>query len=98
VERNKEGDGFARLRLGETKVGDAVDGARVTIEIGADFPIGIMEDPAALDMAENRTTRMKGTIEDWGTVYQTHCQSVSVTDYQIYPKCALDLPNDVRSE
>jgi hypothetical protein len=41
VERNKEGDGFARLRWGETKEGDAVGGARLTIEIGAEFPIGI---------------------------------------------------------
>jgi hypothetical protein len=41
VERNKEGDGFVRLRLGATKEQDAVGGARLTIEIGAEFPIGI---------------------------------------------------------
>ena len=41
MERNKEGDGFARLRWGETKEGDAVGGARLTIEIGAEFLIGI---------------------------------------------------------
>ena len=41
VERNKEGDGFARLRWEETKEGDTVGGARLTIEIGAEFPIGI---------------------------------------------------------
>jgi len=33
---------FSRLRWGETKEGDAVGGARLTIEIGADFPIGII--------------------------------------------------------
>ena len=37
----EKGDGFARLRWGETKEGDTVGGARLTIEIGADFPIGI---------------------------------------------------------
>jgi hypothetical protein len=41
VERNKEGDDFARLRWEETKEGDTVGGARLTIEIGAEFPIGI---------------------------------------------------------
>ncbi len=41
VERNKEADGFARLRCGETKEGDAVGRARLTIEVGAEFPIGI---------------------------------------------------------
>jgi hypothetical protein len=41
VERNKEGDGLVRLRLKETKEGDTVGGARLTIEIGANFPIGI---------------------------------------------------------
>ena len=40
MERNKEGDGFGRLWWGETKEGDAVGGARLTIEIGAEFPIG----------------------------------------------------------
>jgi hypothetical protein len=43
VERNKEGDGFGRLWWGETKEGDAVGGARLTIEIGAEFPIGIKD-------------------------------------------------------
>jgi len=33
VDRNEEGDGFARVRRGETKAGDAVGGARLTIEI-----------------------------------------------------------------
>jgi hypothetical protein len=37
VERNKEGDGFVRFRWGETKERDAVGGARLTIEIGAEF-------------------------------------------------------------
>ncbi len=41
VERNKEGDGFARLRWEETKEGGAVGGARLTFEIGAKFPIRI---------------------------------------------------------
>jgi hypothetical protein len=40
VERNKEGDGFVRFRLGETKEQEAVGGARLTIEIGAEFQIG----------------------------------------------------------
>jgi DNA-binding CsgD family transcriptional regulator len=43
VERNKEGDGFVRLRLRATKEQDAVGGARLTIEIGAEFPIGIKQ-------------------------------------------------------
>jgi hypothetical protein len=47
VERNKEGDGFARLRWGETKEGDAVGGARLTIEISAQFPSGIIRVLAA---------------------------------------------------
>ena len=42
LERNKAGDGFERLRWGETKEGDAVGAARLTIEIGAEFPIGII--------------------------------------------------------
>jgi hypothetical protein len=42
VEPDKEGDGFVRLRWGETKEQDAVGGACLTIEIGAEFPIGIM--------------------------------------------------------
>jgi hypothetical protein len=41
VERNKEGDGLARLRLDETKEGNAVGGPRLTIETGGEFPIGI---------------------------------------------------------
>jgi hypothetical protein len=41
VERDKEGDGFVRLRWEETEEGDTVGGARLTIETGADFPIGI---------------------------------------------------------
>ena len=64
MERNKEEDGFARLRLGGARERDAVGGARVTIEVGADFPIGIMDDPAALDAAENRAAWKKGTVED----------------------------------
>jgi hypothetical protein len=40
VERNKETDGFVRSRWGETKEQDAVGGARLTIETGADSPIG----------------------------------------------------------
>jgi hypothetical protein len=39
----------------------------VTIEIGADFPIGITENLAALDTAENRVAWMKGTVEDSAT-------------------------------
>ncbi len=42
MERNTEGYGFARLRWGETKEGDTVGGARLTIEIGAELPIGII--------------------------------------------------------
>ena len=41
MERNKEGDDFAPLEWVETKEGDTVGGARLTIEIGAEFPIGI---------------------------------------------------------
>jgi hypothetical protein len=45
VERDKEEDGFVRLfvRLGweETKEGDTVGGARLTIETGSLFTIGI---------------------------------------------------------
>jgi hypothetical protein len=41
VERNKERDGFVRLRWADTKEQDAVDDDRLTIEIGAEFPIGI---------------------------------------------------------
>ena len=40
-EECQEGDGFARLRWEETKEGDTVGGARLTIETGADFSIGI---------------------------------------------------------
>ena len=42
MERDKEGDGFVRLRWEETKEGDTVGGACLTIEIGAEFPIGII--------------------------------------------------------
>jgi hypothetical protein len=41
VERDKEGDGFVRLRWEETKEWDTVGGARLMIEIGAEFPLGI---------------------------------------------------------
>ena len=41
VERDKEEDGFVRLGLEETKEGDTVDGARLTIETGSLFTIGI---------------------------------------------------------
>jgi hypothetical protein len=41
AERNKERDGFVRLRWGETKEQDGVDVDRLTIGIGAEFPIGI---------------------------------------------------------
>ena len=41
MERNKEGDGFERVWWGKTKEGDAVGGARLMIEIGAEFTIGI---------------------------------------------------------
>ena len=40
VERDKDGDGFARLRWEETREGNTVGGARQTIETGAEFPIG----------------------------------------------------------
>ena len=52
VEQNKEGDGFVRFRWGETKEQDAVGGARLTIEIGAEFPIGIT--PALPRLAPRR--------------------------------------------
>jgi hypothetical protein len=48
VERNKEGDGFVRFRWGETKEQDAVGGARLTIEIGADFGSSALSMMAAL--------------------------------------------------
>ena len=41
LERDKERDGFARIRWKETREGNTVGGARLTIETGADFPIGI---------------------------------------------------------
>ena len=41
VERDKEGDSFVHLRWEETKEGDTVHGARLTIETGAGFPIGV---------------------------------------------------------
>jgi hypothetical protein len=37
VEQDKEGDGFERLRWGETKESDAVGGAHLTINFGAEF-------------------------------------------------------------
>jgi hypothetical protein len=40
VERDKEEGGFVRVGWEETKEGDAVGGARLMIEIGAEFPIG----------------------------------------------------------
>jgi hypothetical protein len=51
MEQNKEGDGFVRFRWGETKEQAAVGGSRLTIEIGAEFPIGIspqIQDPHLL--------------------------------------------------
>ena len=45
VERDKEGDGFVHLRWEETKEGDTVGGARLTIETGAGFPISISGRP-----------------------------------------------------
>ena len=42
MERDKEGDGLVHLRWEETKEGDTVHGARLTIETGAGFPISIM--------------------------------------------------------
>ena len=67
VERNKEGDGFVRLRLEETKEGDTVGGARLTIEIGADFPIGITGRlPLALPQAiERRIDVQHGEGQVW---------------------------------
>jgi hypothetical protein len=41
VERNKEGDGLARLRWEETTEGDTVGGARLTVEAGSLFTINI---------------------------------------------------------
>ena len=41
MERDKEEDGFVRLGLEEIKERDTVGGARLTIETGSDFPIGI---------------------------------------------------------
>ena len=40
VERDKVGDGFARFWWEETEEGNTVDGARLTIGIGAEFLIG----------------------------------------------------------
>src|SRR5262249_33683237 len=42
VERDKEEDGFARLGLEESKEGDTVGGARLTIEMGSLFTIRII--------------------------------------------------------
>jgi hypothetical protein len=36
-----QGDSFIRFRRGDTLEQDALGGARLTIEIGAEFPIGI---------------------------------------------------------
>ena len=44
MERDKEGDGFVRLGWEETKEGDTVGGARLTIETGSLFTIGIKGD------------------------------------------------------
>jgi hypothetical protein len=41
VERDREEDGFVRLGLEEAKEGDTVGGARLTIETGSLFTIGI---------------------------------------------------------
>ena len=41
VERDKEEGGFVHFRWEETKEGDTVYGARLTIETGAGFPISI---------------------------------------------------------
>ena len=41
MKQNRERVGFARLRWEETREGDSVDGARLTIETGAEFPIGL---------------------------------------------------------
>src|SRR5262249_36983721 len=51
VERNKEGDGFVRFRWGETKEQDAFGGARLTIEIGADFRFSRTLDEASASTA-----------------------------------------------
>jgi hypothetical protein len=87
-ETKKEGDGFARLRLGGARERDAVGGACVTIEIGADFPIGIMDDPAALDTAENRAAWMNGTVEDSATeslLSARHAYQVPETGLRLEP-------------
>jgi hypothetical protein len=41
LERNKEGNSAVRFRLGETKELHALLSVRFTIEIDAEFPIGI---------------------------------------------------------
>jgi hypothetical protein len=43
VEQNKEGDGFVRFRWEEAKEQNAIDDARLTIRIGAEFPLGITD-------------------------------------------------------
>jgi hypothetical protein len=60
----------------------------VTIEIGANFPIGIKDDPAALDTAENRAAWMKGTVEDWATeslLSPRHAHQVPETGLRLEP-------------
>ena len=48
MERDKEGDGFVRLGLEETKEGDTVGGARLRIETGSLFTIGINAEQAGV--------------------------------------------------
>jgi hypothetical protein len=60
VERIKEGDGFVRFRWGETKEQDAVGGARLTIEIGADFAIG--PNPRSISSRTTGLVRILGMI------------------------------------
>jgi hypothetical protein len=39
----QEEDGFVHLEWEDTKPGDCVSGARLAIETGSDFPIGISD-------------------------------------------------------
>jgi len=65
LERDKERDGFARLRWEETREGNTVGGARLTIETGADFPIGI-NNWSSLPQVYGRLSSMAPSrLEDW---------------------------------
>ena len=77
VERDKEEDGFVRFGWEDTKEGDTVGGARLTIETGSLFTIGINLLHASVVLAHGLTlvthnvsdyANIPGlTVDDWLT-------------------------------